>query len=332
MSLLSIASKTLAEWAKGLDPDGRPATVINLLSQENPILQHLPFMEGNLPTGHRGTVLTGLPTAAWRLLNAGVVPSTGTKAQIDDQCGNLETWSQTDTKLAKLSGNVNAFRAQEAEEHLEAIAQEYAQTLFYGAASAPEEFVGLAARYSDPSAGNGANIINGGGSGSDNGSIWMLDLGGKGLNGIFPQGSQVGVEHVDHKNVVIQNAGGVTGALMAALVDQWIWNGGIHMPDWRRGVRVANVDIGNLTGESSAADLIKLLIKAWHRIRKKKNCHIYACPTIVEFLDIQGRDIVIEGGGVTTKNIDGEEKLSFRGVPIHSIDALLETETALTFA
>src|SRR5688572_2449372 len=110
MSTLSTLALNLSDWAKSLDPDGTVARVIELLEQSNPILKDIPFMEGNLPTGHRTTVRTGLAGASWRLLNAGVTPSKGSKAQIDEQAGQLESWSQVDKKLAELGGNMNAFR------------------------------------------------------------------------------------------------------------------------------------------------------------------------------------------------------------------------------
>ena len=330
MATLSVLALTLADWAKGLDPNGAHARVIEMLEQSNEILQDFPFMEGNLPTGHRTTVRTGLATASWRLLNAGVVPSKSHKAQIDEQAGQLESWSQCDKKLAELGGNVSGFRMSEAIPHVEAVAQEMAATIFYGNPSAPEEFTGLSARYSDLSAANGSHILDAGGSGSDNSSIWMMDLGENSLTGIFPKGSTVGITHEDKGEVIIQNANGVTGALMVALVDRWRWEAGIALKDWRKVVRIANIDISNLTGESGAANLTKLLIKAYHRIRNKRNCRIYANPTVIEFLDIQRHDNVVQGGGLTYDTIDGKQVMSFRGIPIRNCDALLETEAAVS--
>ena len=52
---------TLADWAKRLDPQGKVPTIVELLAQSNPILDDVAYMEGNLPTGHRVTVRTGLP-------------------------------------------------------------------------------------------------------------------------------------------------------------------------------------------------------------------------------------------------------------------------------
>jgi hypothetical protein len=75
MATLGANVLTLSDWAKRVDPNGSIAVVGELLSQENPILQDMLFMEGNLPVGHRTTVRTGLPTVAWRLLNGGVTPS-----------------------------------------------------------------------------------------------------------------------------------------------------------------------------------------------------------------------------------------------------------------
>ena len=89
---LSTAALTLLDWAKRLDPTGKVARVVEMLEQTNEILQDMLWMEGNLPTGHRTTVRTGLPSVAWRLLNGGVTPSKSTTAQIDEQCGMLEAY------------------------------------------------------------------------------------------------------------------------------------------------------------------------------------------------------------------------------------------------
>jgi hypothetical protein len=59
------------------------------------------WREGNLPTGHRTTVRTGLPSVFWRLLNQGVSPSKSTTVQIDEATGMLEAWSEVDVDLAK---------------------------------------------------------------------------------------------------------------------------------------------------------------------------------------------------------------------------------------
>jgi hypothetical protein len=132
MATLSTAALTLADWAKRLDPDGKVPTVVELLSQTNEILTDMMFIEGNLPTGHRTTVRTGLPVVAWRLLNGGTTPSKSTTAQIDEHAGMLEAWSEVDVKLAALNGNADSFRLSEAQAFIEAMNQEMSQTLFYG--------------------------------------------------------------------------------------------------------------------------------------------------------------------------------------------------------
>ena len=198
MATLASNVLTLADWAKRLDPDGKVPAIVELLEQTNEILADMLWMEGNLPTGHRVTVRTGLPTVAWRLLNQGVQPSKSTTAQVDEAVGILEAWSEVDKDLVDLNGNGPAFRLSEAMAFIEAMNQEMASTLFYGNASAdPEEFTGLAVRYSSLSAANAQNIVDGGGTGSDNSSIWLCGWGANSLFGIFPKGSTAGLEHND---------------------------------------------------------------------------------------------------------------------------------------
>ena len=113
MAVKGINAATLTDVAKRLDPNGKIDKIVELLAQTNPILQDMMFVEGNLPTGHRTTVRTGLPATTWRLLNYGVQPSKSTTAQVTDACGMLEAYAEVDKALADLNGNTAEFRLSE---------------------------------------------------------------------------------------------------------------------------------------------------------------------------------------------------------------------------
>src|SRR6266704_2349665 len=122
---------TYADWAKRLDDGYRIASIIELLSQTNEILDDMLVVEGNLPTGHKTTVRTGLPQGTWRLLNTGVPNAKSTTAQIVDTCGILETYSVIDKDIADLNGNTPEFRLSESRAFLEGMSQQVAQTIIY---------------------------------------------------------------------------------------------------------------------------------------------------------------------------------------------------------
>ncbi|MXF24183.1 major capsid protein, partial [Escherichia coli] len=78
---------------------------------------------------------------------------------------------------------------------IEAMNQAMAQTLFYGDSSVnPQQFMGLSSRYSSLSAGNAQNIIDAGGTGTDNTSIWLVVWGENTVHGIFPKGQKAGIQ------------------------------------------------------------------------------------------------------------------------------------------
>ena len=130
MATLANTALTLADWAKRTDPEGRVPVVAELLSQTNEILEDCLFVEGNLPTGHRVVIRTGLPTVYWRALNQGIQNSKSTTAQVDESCGILEARSEVDKDLAELNGNTAQFRLSEDQAFLEAMNQTQASTLF----------------------------------------------------------------------------------------------------------------------------------------------------------------------------------------------------------
>src|SRR6516164_9520610 len=121
VNALSFSALTYADWAKRMDDGYRVARIIELLSQTNEILEDMLVVEGNLPTGHKTTVRTGLPQATWRLLNLGVP-----NAQIVDACGNLETYAVIDKDIADLNGNTAEFRLSEVKAFLEGMSQQVA--------------------------------------------------------------------------------------------------------------------------------------------------------------------------------------------------------------
>jgi len=333
MATLGANVLTLADWAKRLDPDGKVPSIVELLSQTNEVLMDMMWKEGNLPTGERTSVRTGLPTVAWRLLNQGVQPSKSTTAQIDEACGMLEAYSEVDKDLAELNGNTSAFRLSEAQAFIEAMNQEMASTLFYGNSSvAPEEFTGLSIRYSSLSATNAQNIVVGGSSDTDNSSIWLVVWGANSVHGIFPKGSKAGLIHEDLGLTTVETTAGVAGTRMRAYLDHWQWKCGIALKDWRYVVRIPNIDISNLVAKSSAADLFDLMIKAIHRvpnIRLGKPV-FYMNRSCFQMLDIQRRDDVVAGGGLVFDNSDGVLKYSFRGIPVRICDALVQNESAVS--
>lgn len=332
MAVLNAYVQTLADYIKKLDPNGQIAPVAELLNQTNECITDFLWKEGNTPTGHQVGVRTGLPTVYWRLANQGIPSSKASSAQILESCAVLESQSVVDKLIAELGGNLAANRLDEAVAHIEAIGQELASTFFYGAATNPEEFIGLAARYSSLTAVNGQNIINAQGSGSDNTSIYLVGWGNNSIYGIYPKGTQAGLEREDVGLTTVQTSTTVGAGSLRAYEEWFRWRCGIALKDWRYVVRIANIDISNLVAKSSAADLIELMIKAIHRIPNiaSVNPVFYMNRTCFQMLDIARRDDVVSGGGMTFENVDGKVQYSFRGIPIRKCDVLLETEATVS--
>lgn len=331
---------TLLDFAKTLDPDGKTATVVELLKQTNALLDDMPWVEGNLPTGHRTTVRTGLPTVVWRQMYKGVPASKSTRAQVDDGCGMLEARSEVDVDLANLNGNASAFRLQEASAFLEAMNQSMITSILYNdTAINPERPMGLAPRYSLLSAANGRNILDAGGSGSDNTSIWLVCWGSDTVHGIFPKASKAGIEHKDLGEI---DAFDGNNDRYRAFADIWKWKCGLSLRDWRYVVRIANVDISDLVGKTgtqaitAATNIIYMMLDALNTIpfMSKGTPVFYASRKVKSALQKMAMDksqnalaIVSGAGQFGAPGVAGVQgELQFFGVPVKTVDALVENE------
>ncbi len=185
-------------------------------------------------------------------------------------------------------------------------------------------------RMSSLSAGNAQNVIDGGGTGSDNASILVINW-GDGVHGFFPKGSKAGIVHEDLGEKLLDSVGGVAGNMMVALVDHWIWNLGLATPNWQDMVRICNVDVSNLVTNSTPADLTDLVEHALSCIppgpgRKA----IYMNRTLLRIWRKQQREDVTAGGGLTFENVDGRDVVKFGGAVVRTLDAMLNTEARVT--
>jgi len=340
MATLTSNNLTLADWAKRTDPEGRVPVIAELLSQSNEILEDCVFKEGNLPTGERVVIRTGLPAVYWRALNQGIPNSKSTTAQVDEACGILEARSEVDKDLAMLNGNTSQFRLSEDVAFLEAMNQTQATTMFYGnPAIEPKSFLGLAARYSAApgSSGIGQNIIEGGGTGSDNTSVYLVVWGDNTVYCPFPKGSTAGLMHEDLGEQTVYDGNN----RLQAYATRYQWKNGLVVKDWRYVVRIANIDVSDLVGvtgtqaNTAATDLVKLMARAMYRIPNMSmgRAAFYMNRTVHSGLAVKAMDrsqnVLAVNQGLSQFGTP-YSWLSFLGVPCRRVDALINAEARLT--
>jgi hypothetical protein len=331
MATIGNLNPTYVDWAKRTDPSGKIDTIVELLAQTNEVLTDATVLEANERTGHRTTVRTGLPSVAWRMLNYGVPNSKSTTAQITDAIGMLEAYAEIDKDLAQLNGNSAEFRLSEDRAFIEAMNQTMATTVFYGnTAATPERFLGFAPRYSSLSANNGSNIVDGGGTASANTSMWLVCWSPNTCHMIFPKGSQAGLSHRDlGEHTLTDGAGGQYQGFRT----HYQWKAGLTLRDWRYAVRIANIDTtANAGGLQSTTppNLIRLMVRAMSRLHSMGmgRTAFYANRTVKTWLDIQAMDKT--NVQLRLDEFDGKPVTSFRGIPIRTVDALLNTESRVT--
>jgi len=351
MSTLGATALTLADWAKRQDPDGGTPVIVDIMSQTNEWLDDMLWIEGNQTTGHKTTIRTGLPEGTWRMLYQGVSPTKSTTAQIVENCGNLEGVSRIDKDLADLNGNAAQFRMGEDASFLEGMSQQFSSALAYSnSLDTPAQFMGFAPRYNTltTTAAVSANIINAGGTGSTNTSIWFVGWGPNTVCGIFPKGKIAGLQMRDMGEQVYYPGDGKQYQTYQSLFK---WECGLCVRDWRYVVRICNIDVNSLD-ETTAPNLANLLVMAANKfptapaglsavqsatrpsgVVGPARFAIYLNRTVRTALELQ---LLNKPGSsntniyLTTAEWDGKVIELFRGVPIRTVDSLLNTETAVS--
>ena len=341
MATLAQTYLSLADLMKATEDGKKIATVIELLSKANAPTQDFMATECNMGAIHRHSIRTGLPTGAWGKLYQGVPQSKSHLQQVDDTTGFYEQSFQIDTRLLDLAPDKAAFKMSEAYAHIEAMNQEIASGFFYhSTASAPEKFQGLATRYSSVSSGDtrAKHVIDAGGTGSDNTSIWFVTHGANDTCVLYPKGTQAGLKMKDKGEQRVQDASSNPYYVEEVM---FTWHFGVAVKDWRNNARVCNIDVSNM--QAGSVDLYKYLRQAYYKLHTRRTGKvdnqlgtgrtvIYCNRDVLEGLDALA---VNQGSSdnfarLRPMEIEGQEVLTYRGIPIRETDALLNTEARIT--
>lgn len=324
----------LIDLYKSQDDNRQIASVIELLKEHNAILDDAVAVECNMGTKHRTTVRTGLPSVTWGKFYKGIPQSKSTKAQVDDTTGFVEGLSTIDERLLGISGKANAVRLSEATAFLESIAQEVADKLIYGDDNTtPEQFTGFEPRFNAISgAVNGGQIVDAGGTGSDNTSVWFVTWGDNQCQMLYPTGSTAGVSREDKGSQRVTDS---NGDAYYAMEEKFTQAAGLTVRDWRFVSRIANIDVSDL--QAGSVDIYKFMRQAFWKIKRHRipgtRQAIYCNADVLEALDADSTPTTSTSASfvrLSPTEVDGFEVMGYRGIPVRQVDAITNTESQVT--
>lgn len=333
MATLGAGVPTLLDVVKLFGNDGKELRVAEVLNTRQGMLEDMTWVEGTDSDGMQTAIRTGIPTPTWRRFNEGVQPSKATQVQVKFTTAQMEAVSNVDVDLASKYADPSVYRANQDKAQIEGMAKEAARALIEdNESTSPGKITGLNAFYASLSAESGDNIIDAGGTGSDNTSIWVVCWSPDCITGIYPKGSKAGLSVKNMGEILVADATGIAGASYLAYQTRFKWQLGLAVADWRQAVRVCNIDHSNLVTNSSAADLVKLLSRAVDAIEDpgKGRMGIYMRKDVMAVLNEQARASVSTGGGISYETVDGKPVTMWRGIPIRRCDALGKAEARVT--
>lgn len=327
MAAVGNQYSTLVDRATLLGRNGKALTVAQLLAQTNDIIADMPYVDANEGLTHKILQQVGLPEAYWAQINKGIPDSKAKQIAVKEGTAILQSLQNTDTRMP----DVNVIRSNNMVASMSSLANKMASEFFYGTAANPEGLVGLSARYSSSSSGNGQNIIKMGGSGADNASIWLIGLGRRAIYGILPKDYSAGIKHKDQGMHPVVDGDG--NSYMAHR-DEYMFASGLAVEDWRCAVRICNIDVSVVGADpdGSSVSLNNAIIKASHRVPSLTmpgvKYYLYMNADMLTALDTQRTNK--SNGFLNVREVDGVMRNYWRDIPVRRCDALLSTESAVS--
>lgn len=349
MATLNDQYLSLADIARtnyGSEEGGR-SDVAELLAQYNPIIDDIQWVPSNGETNHKLWYRDTLPDVNWTGVNEGSSIGKATQKMATESMGLLEAISENEEKMLSVGGLENKIRWDQDKGFVEAMAQEFARTVFYGNDKVNEkQFTGLANRYNSLSGNIARQVVSGGGSGSDNTSIYIVRHGSDGLQGLYPKGMPSGLQVEDKGRHRIADPNNSAKAMFVKTT-QYLWWCGLAVNNPYNIVRIANIDRSDLEG-GSAANLVNLILEGLARFPIQENNQLFAVPSLGDknkvtlksrttiymnrsvALKLRKQANAITANGMVAGQAFGVPYEHICGIPTKVVDVITNTETAVS--
>ncbi|SUH07865.1 Uncharacterised protein [Salmonella enterica subsp. enterica] len=334
MALIGQTLPSLLDIYNRTDKNGRIARIVEQLAKTNDILTDAIYVPCNDGSKHKTTIRAGIPEPVWRRYNQGVQPTKTQTVPVTDTTVCCTIWASLIRLWQTVLTTPQRSVFPKTWGKLQGFNNKVARYSIYGNTDAePEAFMGLAPRFntlSTSKAASAENVFSAGGSGSTNTSIWFMSWGENTAHMIYPEGMVAGFQHEDLGDDLVSDG---NGGQFRAYRDEFKWDIGLSVRDWRSISRICNIDVTTLTKDASTgADLISMMVDAYYArdvamLGDGKEV-IYANKTIHAWLHKQAMNA--KNVNLTIEEYGGKKIVSFLGIPIRRVDAILNTESAVT--
>lgn len=258
---------SLAHVMGAATSDGSYIELADVVSQQNELIPRIPFFPSNKPFENksRRNVTQFEPSA--RVPNEGAVVGVNESEQITDTLIRFETEIAVDELDLVGINDPAMWFTEQVEETAMGFGKKVADQFIDGdfLADPGKEFNGLRLRSNSlPAVETDVsdrfyNVVNGGGSGSDNMSIYLVGLGKKGVHGIYFKNGQAGLQ-INRKGR--QRVLDASGNPYWAETAQMLWDVGLVATEHRKYGRICNIDNSALTLDAATgANISQLMIK-----------------------------------------------------------------------
>ena len=246
MAGLSATELNLLDTVNRIDASEQSIAIAELLDEVNDMEMDYVWMEGTHATENIYGVRTKLPAVSRRALNERVPATKSSVEKRRASYGNYEAWAQTDVDLLKLHGNPEGLKEQEARAHVEAMSQEVAQDIAYGdERNIVNGMTGIMPYYNDLGLETKDNVIDAGGTGTDNRSILLVAWSPDFTFLTYPRNSEGGLQFHDYGHDISESYGFSGAGLLRVERCHFKQEAGLCIRDWRGNGRIANIDYSN---------------------------------------------------------------------------------------
>lgn len=255
----------LAEVKKAYSKNDDFLRVINALVEMNHMLDDAPYVEATAITENEIARVLALPVPSWVKIGEGWTATHGTLQNDIEGIGILKSRAQINKDVAKKQANPARYMTMQEALHLEAQAQEIANTLAYGeSGTTPEEFDGLDIRFASLSHATDwptGGVFNNGESSGSVTSLWLIQWHETDCCLIYPRFStNAGLTREEKPDQLLPTEAesspysNVKKAWFA--ITEFEWQTGFSLADNRRVKRVCNINPVGSDAQSLDIDVV----------------------------------------------------------------------------